>query len=124
MQEREQIIASYITAYNNFDVERMLEHFDENIIFENITGGKTNMRLEGLEAFKEQAERSKNLFVQRTQTVMAMEHRKNESEALIDYHAILAIDLGSFKKGDELKLEGKSVFTFSGNKIIALKDIS
>lgn len=125
MQSQEQIIHNYITAYNSFNIDKMLEHFDEAIVFQNISNGEINMKLEGLEAFRQQAEQAKNLFEQRKQTITSFEHRNNETEVHIDYYAVLAVDLlNGLKKGDELNLRGKSIFQFSGEKIIALTDSS
>lgn len=125
MHSKEQIILNYITAYNKFDVDTMLKDFDENIVFENISNGEANMRLEGIEAFRQQAEAAKNYFSQRKQTVTSFEHRDNETEVQINYYAVLAVDLpNGLKKGDELHLKGKSIFRFNDDKIISLTDIS
>jgi hypothetical protein len=122
---REKIIQDYITAYNHFDVERMIANLDNNIHFENISNGVTNMTLEGLASFKEQAENAKHFFSKRTQTIISCKHLGSETEIEITYHAILATDFpNGLKKGDELNLQGKSIFKFSGDSIIALTDIS
>jgi hypothetical protein len=125
MNEREKIIANYVESYNQFDIDKMVKDFDEHIIFENIENGETRMTLTGLVSFKEQAEQAASFFSSRTQTVTAYIHRHDETEAEIDYQAVLAIDLpNGLKTGDEMRLQGKSVFIFSGSKIIALKDFS
>ena len=125
MHSKEQIILNYITAYNNFDVDAMLKDFDENILFENISNGEVNMRLEGIEAFRQQAEQAKNFFSHRKQTVTSFNHSNDETEIHIDYNAILAMDFpNGMKKGDELQLKGRSIFKFKDDKIIALTDIS
>jgi hypothetical protein len=125
MNYRETIISNYIDGYNQFDIDKMVQDFKESIIFENISNGEKNMTLKGLKAFKEQAEQAKNYFSTRTQIVKSLKHKANETEIEIDYHAILDIDFpNGLKKGDELKLKGKSVFKFSGDKIIKLTDIS
>jgi len=125
MIERERIIAQYIEGYNSFDTDKMTEHMDQHIVFENISNGEINMYLAGLDAFKEQAEKSKNIFSTRTQTLRSYKHQADETEIEIDYSAILAIDFpNGLKKGDEIKLLGKSVFKFSNKKIVKLIDIS
>jgi nucleoid DNA-binding protein len=125
MIERETIIGNYIDAYNRFDVERMVKNFHEEIRFENINQGKVTLSLSGLSAFKEQANEARHYFSVRKQTPRSFRHHKNSSEVDLDYYAILAIDLpNGLKKGDELKLRGRSVFTFTGTKIIMLTDIS
>jgi hypothetical protein len=122
---REKIIDNYIKAYNNFDVNSMLADVDEYITFENISNGETNMTLAGIASFKEQATQAPMLFKSRQQTVTALEHSTDHTEVNIAYHAVLAIDLpNGMKAGDELNLNGKSIFKFANDKIISLTDIS
>ena len=123
--EKEKIIKDYINAYNNFDIEKMLTNLDEQIKFENISNGVTNMTLTDLNSFRKQAEQSKNLFTTRKQTIKSWTHQDNLTEIEIEYNAVLAIDIpNGLKKGDNLNLEGKSIFKFAGDKIIELTDIS
>ena len=125
MTNRTILITSYIEGYNEFDVDKMVENFDEHIVFENISSGETNMLLTGLKAFKEQATQALQYFSSRNQTILSLTHRNNETEIEIDYNATLAIDFpNGLKKGDEIKLRGKSIFKFSGNRITGLTDIS
>jgi hypothetical protein len=125
MMVREKIVNNYIDAYNNFDIGRMLTNFDENIRFENISNGVANMTLQGLNPFKEQAEQAKSLFKTRTQSIKSWTHKDDLTEIEIEYNAVLAIDLpNGLKKGENLNLQGKSIFKFSGEKIIELIDIS
>lgn len=123
--EREKIINDYINAYNNFDIEKKLTNLDEHIKFQHISNGVTNMTLTDLNSFRKQAEQAKTLFTTRKQTIKSWTHLENLTEIEIEYNAILAIDLANgLKKGDNLNLRGKSIFKFSGNKIIELTDIS
>ena len=125
MIHREKIINNYIDAYNNFLIENMLIDLDENIKFENISNGITNMTLNDLASFKAQAEQAKKLFTKRRQTIKSWKHYDTATEIEIDYMAVLAVDLpNGFKMGDNLDMQGKSIFKFSGNKIIGLIDIS
>lgn len=125
MKDREQIIKSYVDGYNKFDVEKMLADFDDQIVFENIQSGDVTMSLIGLEDFRKQAEQATAYFAERTQTIRLIEHSVDESTVTIDYHAVLAVDFpNGMKKGEELTLQGRSVFKFVGEKIIRLTDIS
>ena len=125
MITREKIIKNYINAYNNFNIEKMLVDLDENIKFRNISNGITNMALNDSSSFKAQAEQSKNLFTKRTQTIIFWKHDDTVTEIEVDYKAVLAIDLpNGLNKGESLDMQGKSIFKFSGNKIIELTDIS
>jgi hypothetical protein len=123
MKSRENIIRNYIAGYNQFDIDRMMEDLDEGIIFENRSNDDITMLVTGLEAFKEQAEQAKSYFSTRTQSIKSYRHQADEME--IDYYAILAMDFpNGLKKGDELKLHGRSIFKFNGDKIIKLTDMS
>lgn len=125
MKLREQLIQSYIEAYNNLDIEGMLKNLAPDIKFENISGGEINMTLNGLPEFKTQAEQSKKLFTSRKQTVTDFRHHAGHTNVSISYHAVLAIDLpNGMKKGHTLNLTGKSIFKFSEDKIVGIIDIS
>lgn len=124
--EKEQVISHYVKAYNAKDIDAMLANLAEDIVFENYSDGVCNMRLEGLEAFHLQAEQAKALFTEREQTITGfLHHNGDQTEITISYKATLATDLpNGMKKGDVLELNGKSVFTFSGNKIVKLEDLA
>ena len=125
MKEREALIKNYIDGYNQFDINKMVSDLDEDIVFENVTNGEMNMSFTGLKAFREQAEQAKYIFSERTQTIKSFVHQNDETEIIIEYRAILAMDLpNGLRKGDELNLRGKSIFKFLGEKIIRLTDIS
>jgi hypothetical protein len=125
MEIRERIILNYIEGYNSFDSQKMVKDFSENIIFENIQDGKVTMKLKGFQEFLSQAEAAKNYFSKRKQTIISIDHQSDYSETLIDYHAVLACDLpNGLKKGEELRLKGKSRFHFQDGKILKLIDES
>jgi hypothetical protein len=125
MTDRERIIKNYIEGYNQFDINKMVADMAEDIRFENIQNGEIDLSVEGLEAFRQQAELAKTFFSSRQQTIRSFKHSGNETEIEIDYHAILAMDFpNGLKRGQELRLTGRSVFEFDGNSIISLKDIS
>jgi hypothetical protein len=125
MGDKEAIVKNYVNAYNNFDVNGMMAEMDQSIVFENVSDGKVDMTLNGLDEFKAQAEQGKNLFSSRKQTITRFTHSNEQTEIEIAYHAVLAIDLpNGMKKGDELNLSGRSIFKFSGGKIIEITDIS
>jgi len=124
-KKREEIIHNYVDAYNSFDIQRMTVDFHETVKFENISNGVVDMTLEGLSAFKEQAELAKGLFLKRRQIIKSFSHQDNRTEIQVSYNATLATDLpNGLKKGDEVNLEGKSVFVFSGDQIMELTDMS
>lgn len=125
MEQREAIIRNYIGSYNRFDIEGMLGDFDSLIVFENISDGEVNMTISGIADFREQAAEAAYYFSERTQAIKSVQHDKDNTTVEILYTAVPAVDLpNGLRKGERFTLEGKSVFTFSGNKIIKLVDIS
>lgn len=126
MKNREEIIYKYITAYNNFDVSGMIADLEEGIVFENMENDNITLKLEGLDAFKAQAEKAKSFFSFREQTIESMNHSDNSTEVNINYWGVIASDFpNGLKRGNEIRLKGKSVFVFSeSNKILKITDIS
>jgi hypothetical protein len=125
MERTEQIIKDYVDAYNHFDIDGMLNNVASSVIFKNVSGGNTNMTLQGIIELREQAMQAKDMFSSRKQTIKSIEYTGDKATIEIDYHAVLATDLpNGLKKGSELNLKGKSEFTLAGNKIIAITDIS
>ncbi|HRP89991.1 MAG TPA: nuclear transport factor 2 family protein [Edaphocola sp.] len=124
-EEQQKIIQNYIDGYNEFDVEKMTRDFDENIIFKNIQNGVLTMTLNGINAFKQQAEQAKSYFIDRQQQIVALKHNNDTTEIEISYTATLAMDFpNGLKKGDKLELKGKSIYIFRDDKIIEITDIS
>lgn len=125
MTDKEKIIHNYIEAYNQFDIDKMTADFDESIVFENIQNGEANLTLNGIKEFTAQAEKGKEYFSERKQTIISL--RQDEITAIvdIDYYAVLAIDFpNGLKAGQGLNMKGKSIFQFLDNKIIKLTDMS
>ncbi|BAV05919.1 hypothetical protein [Filimonas lacunae] len=125
MKQREQMICHYIKAYNHFDISAMLADLDPSISFQNISDGKVDMSLEGVTAFKEQAEKAATFFKSRQQKITSFMHFESYTDVEVAYSAVLAVDLpNGLRKGDALHCAGKSVFHFGKDKIVAIEDIS
>lgn len=125
MEAREEIIKQYVEGYNSFDSQKMTEYFSDDIVFVNIQNGQTNMTLNGINAFLYQAETAKQFFSHRNQKILSFKHEGDNTQIEIDYHGILAQDLpNGLKKGQEIKLRGKSSFEFRDSKVIKLVDES
>ena len=119
------LLAAYIRAYNARDVDAMVACFDEQCVFENISGGKVTVRAEGKAELEALARRSVEAFASREQKLISITEGEDRIVAEIDYHAVLQADLSpDLKSGSELKLRGVSVFELSGRKIIRLSDYS
>ncbi len=126
MTENEKdIIVKYVNAYNNFDVAGMTENLASRVVFQNISDGETNMKIEGIEAFKNQAEAALQYFEQRQQKIESWTSTESSITIHIRYKAIAAIDFpNGLKKGDSLEMEGQSTFEFHDQKIISITDKS
>ncbi len=128
MQENDNRLAaieSYIRAYNSFDIENMLRNLHENIEFKNVSNGEVNLRTDGIAEFKTQAEQAKSIFSKREQKITNLHSDENKVEVEISYTGILAVDLpNGLKSGSRIELNGQSIFTFQGDKIIKIEDIS
>jgi ketosteroid isomerase-like protein len=125
MNHQKKMIEDYVTSYNNFDISGMTENLDKNVVFENISNGKVNLRTEGLEEFNKQAESAKQYFHQRKQTIDSWNFNDLIVSIHIDYKAILAVDLpNGLKSGDTLEMKGISEFEFKNGKIMRISDKS
>lgn len=123
--KQKEIIENYVKSYNQFDISGMMRDLSPTIVFENISGDKADMRLEGIQAFENQAKSAKDYFKSRKQTITSWEFKDNIVVIEIDYEAILAVDLpNGMKAGDTLKLNGQSVFVFEKDLVVAIRDKS
>lgn len=123
--QQQGIIKNYVQSYNNFDIEGMTKDLDEGIVFQHIAHGEVNVKTEGLQAFREQAESAKQYFKEREQTITSWEMHDSVVTIEISYKAILAIDLpNGLVAGDTLELKGTSSFEFENGKITRITDKS
>lgn len=126
LNDRTEKVFRYVEAYNQMDVEDMITDFDDEIVFQSIMNGEQTMELEGIDEFKKQAIEALSYFSEREQSIVSITHTQGSTEIVINYRAIAALDFpNGLKKGDEINLEGKSVFEFSTDgKISRLTDIA
>lgn len=126
LNNRTEKIFKYVEAYNEMNVENMIADFADGIIFINITNGEKTMELQGIEEFKKQAIEALSYFSERQQSIESMTHTHNSTEIVINYTAIAAMDFpNGLKKGEEINLQGKSIFEFlADGKIVRLTDIA
>jgi hypothetical protein len=124
-QTRQQIIQSYIDAYNTFDLNNMYTHLSDDITFKNTENGIVTVSTEGLDAFKKVSEKSQEFFQWREQKVLQFDEGEDFIIVYVDFEAILKQDLGNdFKKGDKFKFGAKSIFNFKDDKIVSIEDYS
>ncbi|WP_139925448.1 nuclear transport factor 2 family protein [Hymenobacter sp. DG01] len=123
--KQKQLVQDYIEAYNRFDVDGMLRHLHEEVVFRNVSNGEVNLTLTGKENFRQQAQQALQYFSQREQRVTDWQVADNSVEVFLDYTAVAAIDFpNGLKAGDSLQLQGKSVFQFADDLIVSIDDIS
>jgi ketosteroid isomerase-like protein len=123
--QQQETIDHYIRAYNAFDIEGMCRDLHEEVVFQNVSNGKVDLETQGLQAFKEQAQKAKNIFREREQKITEIHQADDSATVSIDYTGILAVDLSEqMKAGDTLRLQGKSTFYFREGKIVRIVDES
>jgi len=122
---KEEIIKNYIVAYNSFDIDGICACLHPEVEFINIVKGETNLTLNGIDAFKAQAEQAAAIFKKRQQEILTIVYGDNHVEVDIHYTGVVAIELpNGLKAGDEIELKGKSVFQFHDGLILKLVDMS
>ena len=120
-----QIVEHYVNSYNSFDVAGMLKNLDQEIIFENMSNGVVDLRTDGIEDFRIQAETATQYFKERTQKIVSWTYSDTTVTIMIDYKAILNMDLpNGMKKGDTLEMKGQSQFEFKNDRIVKILDVS
>ena len=103
----------------------MLKNLDQEIIFENMSNGVVNLRTDGIEDFRIQAEAATQYFKERTQKIVSWTYSDTTATIMIDYTAILNMDLpNGMKKGDTLEMKGQSQFEFKNDRIVRILDVS
>jgi ketosteroid isomerase-like protein len=123
--EKKNLVEKYVRAYNNLDVKGMVADLHENIIFKNILNGEVTLELNGIDAFKSQAEQAAALFSEREQKIKNIVFIEDGCRIDIAYQAIIAADMpNGMKAGHKIELNGKSVFRFAEGKISEIYDIS
>lgn len=126
LNKRMEKIFKYVEAYNQMDAKNMIADFSDDIIFKNVMNGEKTMELQDIEEFKKQAIEALSYFSEREQVIESITHNYSTTDISITYRAIAAMDYpNGLKKGEEISLNGKSIFEFSAEgKISRLTDIS
>lgn len=123
--QQQEIIEDYIRAYNQFDIAGMCRDMHEEVVFQNVSNGEVDLETKGLSAFKEQANKAKNIFSAREQKITDVRYGADSVNVSIDHTGVLAVDLSEqMQAGDTLRLQGTSTFYFNDDKIIRIVDES
>lgn len=124
-EDKLKIIDTYISCYNNFDVDGMLRLLNEDVEFKNISNHETTVITKGIKDLEALANQSKAIFKTRKQTVKRKEDLIDKVVIHITFEGVLAIDIpNGLKGGETMKLDGISEFRFIENKISQITDIS
>ena len=123
--EKRGLIEQYLHAYNEFDIDGMIERLHSEIEFKNMSGGELTASASGIEEFRQLAEQSKKLFRSRRQTSKSFSSNDDQASIEVDYEGVLAADLpNGMSAGDTLRLQGRSEFRFRDGRIYRLTDFS
>lgn len=119
------IIREYIKYYNEFNLDGMLSLMTDDVCFENIMNGSTDVKTNDIAELEQIAGISLNIFSERRQTIKNITIEGDSYVVEIDYYGKIAENLpNGLKQGDEIKLDGKSIYKFRDGKICSLTDIS
>jgi ketosteroid isomerase-like protein len=119
------VIARYIAAYNDRDVDAMLACLAETIHFENRAGGIVTAAADDKAAFAAMAHAGVTAFAERRQTVRHAITVGDTTLVEIDYAATVAVDLpNGWSAGQRLAFRGASLFRVRDGLIDRLVDES
>jgi ketosteroid isomerase-like protein len=122
---QKEIIEDYVAAYNSFDVEAMLQFVHPDVVFKNVAGVEVNATATGIHEFRKLAERAKSLFSARCEQITGLESLGNTATVDISFEAVLAVDLpNGMKAGDDIRVQGRSVFEFLDGMLYRITDYS
>ena len=124
MNRQRELIDAYLMGYNTFNMKKMLLPLHSKIVFENYKNGIMGMKLEGVKAFKNQAQKGVQMFSKRRQEILSIEHTEDKAIAVINYSATLKIGYGDKKPGEVMNITGKSIFHFKEDRIVKIEDHS
>ena len=119
------LIESYITAYNAFDIDGMMAVIHPDIEFKNISGGEVNATASDAVEFRQLAEKSKELFRSRKQTIINSCSTPDQTIIEVAFEGVLKSDFqNGMRAGETLRLNGRSEFRFRDGKICRIIDVS
>ena len=91
----------------------------------NISSGEVNATASGVVEFRELAEKSKELFISRKQTILNSWSPPDKMTIEVTFEGVLASDLQStMRAGETLRLNVRSEYTFRDGKICRIIDVS
>ena len=116
-------IESYINDYNRKDIDAMLVHFADDVIFESVSNTSGVIKVNNKKELSELAFMSVEYFSERRQSVLSWVIDAEQIAIEINYWCKIAKNLPNGKKvGEEMTLRGASFFTFKEGLITRLVD--
>ncbi len=119
-----EVVQAYLAAYNQRDVQALVECVADGVVFENVSNSAGVMRIEGRAAFAELAGQAAALFTARTLQIRTAVVAGDQVALEIDWTGVAATDFGPFKAGISTSLRGASFFTLAGGKLVRIIDLS
>jgi ketosteroid isomerase-like protein len=120
-----EILRQYIAAYNHFDIESMLLHLSDDIIFINVTDSEKNTESKGKEEFRKLAVQGARLFTDRQQIIEEWQDDGAKVLCHITFKATLTDETcKQLKMEKHMHVKGTSEFHFDGGKICQIIDKS
>ena len=118
-------ISKYIECYNSFYIDEMIDLFEENCIFQNVSNSSGTVECKGKEPLRSFAKQNASMFQERQQIITNWIVSNNKVAVEVDFSAKMACDFPTgLKKGDHIECKGMSVFEFESGKIKRLVDFS
>ncbi|MEM7444925.1 MAG: nuclear transport factor 2 family protein [Pseudomonadota bacterium] len=125
MQDLPNVIATYISAYNEKNVDSMLDCLADTVHFQNISDGAVTAEATGKAEFAEMAKFGAAAFRSRQQTVTNAITVGDITLVEIDYRAVVAKNLpNGWEEGQTLSFSGASAFRVEDGKIVSIVDQS
>ena len=120
-----QIVEQYLEYYNSFLIDKMLDLFTEDCVFQNISNTSDTMTCIGKDELKALASQTRSIFQTRQQTATNWIIAPEKIAIEINFTAVFATDLpNGVKQGQQYSLQGVSIYEFEGEKIKRLVDYS
>ncbi|HEX8479873.1 MAG TPA: nuclear transport factor 2 family protein [Telluria sp.] len=121
----EELIQSYIDAYNRFDLDGMCALLAPSIRFEHYADGVLGARTDGLDEFRLLAETGAAMFAERAQRITMLRVDGNHAVVGIAFTGTFAKDIpGGPAAGTVVALDGASEFVFDAGFISQIVDRS
>jgi hypothetical protein len=121
---KQHLIETYIGAYNQFDIDKMMSVLHDDVRFENVQDGTISSSAETKQDFRRLAEQAKEVFSSREQTILDTHYGDAIAEVYIDYVGVLAHDQSNgLKAGTPLEMKGRTEFAFRDGLISLVRDI-